>query len=181
MGCCVRPRVNATEDRGHFGPVGFSVIDGKHIGPFAVGAGQSPNRIAPDVARRLLPDLRFTRARLGYRDVSGVGNRFALIAAIIPADVLTTHTLFCLRTPLGRQQQHFLCALFNSSTLNAIVRMFMGGHVTTGLVESLPVPAWRDTPEQRYIAGLSVRLTRDPGDTAAQIELDQLVAAMYER
>ena len=44
--------------------------------------------------------------------------------------------------------------------LNAIVRMLMGGHVTTSLVESLPVPAWTGTRDQRRIAQLAWRLAR---------------------
>ena len=44
-------------------------------------------RSARPEARRLLADGRFARARLAYRDVSGATNRFALIAAIVPADV----------------------------------------------------------------------------------------------
>ncbi len=155
------------------------MIDGKHIAPFSVRPGASANCILPADAHRLLPDARFTRARLGYRDVSGAGNRRSLIAAIIPANVVTTHTLFCLRTALVEPQQHFLCGLFNSSTLNAIVRMLMGGHVTTGLVENLPVPAWTGTLEQLRIAALGERLTRSPADAAAQGELNAAVAEMY--
>ncbi len=127
-----------------------------------------------------MPDLRFMRPRLGYRDVSGAANRLALIAAVIPADVVTTHTLFCLRTALSAEQQYFLCALFNSSALNAIVRMLMGGHVTTALVESLPVPVWAATPEQRRIAELGERLTQAPTDAAAWEELHAVVGKMYE-
>ena len=159
--------LNATEDRSSFGPAGMPVIDGKHIGPFSVDCTKTPHRILRTDARGLMPDLRFARARLGYRDVSGAANRLALIAAVIPADVVTTHTLFCLRTPLGVEQQFFLCALFNSSTLNAIVRMLMGGHVTTALVESLPVPLWTATPDQRRVAALGEHLTRTPADAEA--------------
>jgi hypothetical protein len=171
--------LNATEDRGSFGDEGLPVIDGKHIGPFSVDSDRSLNRILPDAAARLMPDRRFARPRLGYRDVSAATNRFALIAAIVPANVVTTHTLFCLRTPLSREQQLFLCGLFNSSTLNAIVRMLMGGHVTTGLVESLPVPRWAGTPEQRRVAELAGQLAKDPTDDGALRALHDAVAKMY--
>src|SRR4030095_5207562 len=119
-------------------------------------------------------------ARLAYRDVSAATNRHALIAAIVPAHVVTTHTLFCLRTTFPRQQQDFLCALFNSSTMNAIVRMLMGGHVTTSLIESLPVPKWTGDDGQLRIAALGKRLTDAPMDRAAKEELAALVARMYE-
>jgi hypothetical protein len=75
-----------------------------------------------------------------------VSNRQSLIAAIIPAEAATTGTLFCLRSRVPIEQQHFLCALLNSYVLNALVRMLMGGHLTTTLIESLPVPRWAARP-----------------------------------
>ena len=51
----------------------------------------------------------------------------------MPGGVVTTHTLFCLRTPLPLSRQHFLCGVFNLYVLNAVVRLLMGGHVTTSL------------------------------------------------
>jgi len=127
----------------------------------------------------LLADRRYARPRLAYRDISGATNRFALIAAIVPADVVTTHTLFCLRTPLDLQRQRFLCGLFNSATLNTIVRMLMGGHVTTGLVEGLPVPAWTESAEQTRVAALAARLELDAADAQALGELNDVVRQMY--
>jgi hypothetical protein len=173
--------LNVTEDRSSFGPDGLIVIDGKHIGPFAVNTAASTRRITAHRAARLLPDGRFARLRLGYRDVSGASNRFTLIAAVIPANVVTTHTLFCLRTPLPLDQQYFLCGIFNSAAVNAIVRMLMGGHVTTSLVESLPVPLWTGAPEQLRVAALAKRLAAGPGDAGSMEELNRLVDAMYGR
>jgi hypothetical protein len=172
--------LNATEDRASFGAAGLPVIDGKHVNPFAVDTGSSARRIPESRARRILADARFTRARLAYRDVSGAGNRFTLIAAIVPAGVVTTHTLFCLRTPLSFVQQQFLCGLFNSATLNRIVRMLMGGHVTTTLVEGLPVPRWTGDADQIDVARLAARLEEDPAGQAAMEDLNRIVAAMYE-
>ena len=171
--------LNATEDRGSFGQEGLPVIEGKHLHPFTVDGARSSQRITVRDAGRLLPDRRFARARLGYRDISATTNRHALIAAIVPADVVTTHTIFCLRTPLDAMQQHFLCALFNSSTLDAIVRMLMGGHLTTALVESLPAPLWTGSADQRAIAELAARLEDRPGDAEAIQELHARVAAIY--
>jgi len=171
--------LNATDDRDSFGSTGLPVLDGKHIAPFAVLAEESPRRIDPEVAARLLPDRRFTRERLAYRDVSASTNRLALIAAIIPANVVTTYTLFCLRTAASHQQQDFLCALFNSGTMNAIVRMLMGGHVTTALIESLPVPKWTGDDRQLRIAALGKRLAEAPLDVAAKEELDREVEQIY--
>jgi hypothetical protein len=172
--------LNATEDRESFGAAGLPVIDGKHVNPFVVDTAASRRSILESRARRILPAARYTRARLTYRDVSGAGNRFTLIAAIVPAGVVTTHTLFCLRTALPLVQQQFLCGLFNSATLNRIVRMLMGGHVTTTLVEGLPVPRWTGETDQRDVARLAAGLEAEPANQAVMEELNRLVAAMYE-
>ena len=37
---------------------------------------------------------------LAYREVAAATNRLTLIAAILPADTITTHTVFCLKEPL---------------------------------------------------------------------------------
>jgi hypothetical protein len=153
--------LNASDDRKRFSNTGLSVLDGKHISPFRTSAGASERCIDAAVAREALPDLRFTRARLAYRDVSGVGNRRALIAAVIPGNVVTTHTLFCLRNPLPLEQQHFLCGVLNSDLIDGFVRMLMGGHVTTSLMESLPVPRWTGTARQQQIAAIALTLASD--------------------
>lgn len=171
--------LNATDDRGSFGTHGLPVVEGKHIGPFFVSAAAVTSRIDRAAARRLLPDCRFERPRVAYRDVSGVGNRLSLIAAMLPAGMVSTHTLFCLRTPLPLVQQHFLCALFNSYVLNAVVRLLMGGHVTTSLVEGLPVPAWKNTASERRIARLAARLARRRDLPRTNATLQALVAEMY--
>ena len=177
--------LNATEDRAHFGASGLPVIDGKHITPFRADPTVVTRWIRADAAAALLPTRPFARPRLAYRDVSGVGNRQTFIAAVVPAGVVTTHTLFCLRNPIPIDQQHFLCGLFNSSALNAAVRMLMGGHVTTGLVEDLPVPLWTGSVDQRRIAELAAWLSDTEGSIespvcrAALEELDKLVWAIY--
>jgi len=164
----------------HLGAQLYASIDGKHLNPFVVDVTASSRAILESRAHHLLPDARFTETRLAYRDVSGAGNRFTLIAAMVPAGVVTTHTLFCLRTPLPVTRQQFLCGLFNSATLNAVIRMLMGGHVTTSLVEGLPMPPWTGAPEQLEVARLAAGLATDPGDRSAMDELNRLVAAMYE-
>src|SRR5262249_48072793 len=110
---------------------------------------------------------------------SGAGNRWTLIAAIIPAGVVTTHTIFCLRTTVAVEQQHYLCGLFNSFVLNVVVRLLMGAHVTTSLVEQLPVPPWTDAPLQRRIARLAARLARGSSGRAAAA-LHCAVAQLYD-
>ena len=120
----------------------------------------------------------FTHHRLAYRDVSAVTNRTTLIAAVVPPDVLTTHTLLCLKEHLTIERLHFLCGLFNSYVLNAIVRALVGSHVTTTVVEALPVPCWGGTALQRTIALLSARLVgRHSSDRTARLQA--LVARLY--
>jgi len=133
--------LNATEDRQSLtddGP-GLPVFEGKHIEPFKADATMTRWRIAPVEADRLL-GRRHHRARLAYRDVASATNRVTLIAAILPAQSASTHTLFCLKSPLPHRAQQLLCALFNSLVLNYLVRMRVTTHVTTTVVERLPVP-----------------------------------------
>ena len=171
--------LNATEDREHFGPEGLPILEGKHVQPFSVDLAAPQSRIPQDTAARLLGGTRFTYARLAYRDVSGVTNRLSLVAAIVPANVLTSHTLFCLRSDLPIEQQHFLCGLLNSYVLNAVVRMLMGGHLTTSLVESLPAPARSGSRLERLIGALARRLASHPHATRTRARLQGLVARLY--
>jgi hypothetical protein len=78
------------------------------------------------------------------------------------------------------EAQHFLCGLLNSYVLNAVARMLMGGHLTTSLVEGLPVPSWsaEDTCHRR-IAGTSARLARGSESTRARALLHAAVAELY--
>jgi hypothetical protein len=174
--------LNVTDDRASFGDRGLPVVEGKHIQPFVADILTPRYRISTSAADLALPGRGFARARLAYRDVSAVSNRQSLIAAIVPPDVVTTHTLFCLRTPVPLEQQHFLCACFNSYVLNAIVRMLMGGHLTTSLVESLPVPPWHGpagSRRQRLIARLSRRRSRGGAPAEIDATLQALVALEY--
>ena len=170
--------LNATDDRDSFAPRGLPVIEGKHISAFRVDLAHPSARIERRDARRRLPLAPFDRPRLAYRDVSGVSNRTSLIAAVLPAGVVTTHTLFCLKTTLPIERQHCLCALFNSFVLNAIVRMLMGGHITTSLIEQLPVPPWSASPDELRIAELSTRLANGRS-AAAEAALQSAVARRY--
>jgi len=99
------------------------------------------NRSLMEVRPSAVVDLRVPRrARLAYRDVASATNRLTLIAAIVPARAVTTHTLFCLRTPLPLSAQRVLCALLNSYVANYLIRLRVNTHVTVSLVSRLPVP-----------------------------------------
>lgn len=151
--------LNATDDRALFGApgAGVPVIEGKLLEPFGVRADASRRSVKAAVASARLGQ-RWQRPRLAYRDVAGATNRLTLIAAILPAGVVSTHTLTCLRTPLSLERQHLLCGLFNSLVVNYLVRFRVGTHVTTDLVERLPLPRPADAPEDAAaIAALARR------------------------
>ena len=147
--------LNASDDRGLFEPIasapgGRPVIEGKQIEPFRVAVVAS--RLA--VRESIKTEHRVPRrARLAYRDVASAGNRLTLIAAIVPARAVTTHTLLCLRTPLPLPSQRVLCALLNSYVANYLVRLRVNTHVTVSLVSRLPVPVLQ--PEHPLFARLS--------------------------
>jgi hypothetical protein len=133
--------LNATDDKAHFTTdEGLPVIEGKHLHPFRVEVGESQQRLPARVARRVLPARPFERVRLGYREVAAATNRLTLIAAMIPAGVVTTHTVFCLKEPLAEDDQYFLCGMLNSYVANYLVRMRVTTHVTAGIMERLPMP-----------------------------------------
>jgi hypothetical protein len=135
--------LNATDDRSHFyeGHTGLPVIEGKHIEPFRALVDRAPRRISERSAARLLDAATtFSRARIAYRDVASASNRLTLIAAVLPAGVITTHSLFCLKTALSSDDQAFLCAMLNSYVANYLVRQVMTTHLGSTTVEALRVP-----------------------------------------
>src|SRR5207248_2376319 len=127
-----------------------------------------------------LPSTPCERPRLAYRDVASATNRLTLIAAILPAGCVSTHTLFCLRNPLRMAEQYFLCGLFNSLVVNYLVRMRVTTHVTTATVERLPIPAPGRSPSaERDIAALARLLSRR-FDRDAWVQLQARVATLYQ-
>jgi hypothetical protein len=148
--------LNASDDRELFVPIasgssGRPVVEGKQLEPFRVDVTRSHF----EVRQAATTDLRVPRrARLAYRDVASATNRLTLIAAIVPARVVTTHTLFCLRTPLPLPSQRVLCALLNSHVANYLVRLRVNTHVTVSLVSRLHVPLV--APEHPFFARLAV-------------------------
>jgi hypothetical protein len=93
---------------------------------------------------------------------------------------VSTHTVFCLRTPLPLHAQRVLCGLFNSFVVNFLVRLRVTMHVTTAIVEALPLPRPGEAPSTcREIAALARLLGRRP-DPAASARLQALVAHLYQ-
>ena len=174
--------LNASDDRGAFrdGGHGLPVVDGKHVEPFHVALDAVRRRISAADARRLLRSNRHLVPRLAYRDVASATNRLTLIAAVLPGRCVSTHTVFCLRTPLPSRAQYFLCGLFNSLVVNYLVRLRVTTHVTTATVEHLPIPTTAAAPAAaREIAALSRHLSRR-ADPAAFARLNARVAALYQ-
>jgi len=155
--------LNATEDRDAFraGPLGIPVVDGRHISPFQVDTTRVGRRIGVTEVARRLDVARIGRARLGYRDVASATNRVTLIAAVLPPGCACTHTVFTLRDARSSADQHLLCGLFNSLTVNYLARLRVSTHVTTAIVEWLPLPTRQAAPALcRTIAALARRLSR---------------------
>jgi hypothetical protein len=175
--------LNATDDRRHFteGSTGFPVVEGKHIAPFTVGLDAVRSRLPARVADSLLdPERTYRRARLAYRDVASATNRLTLIAAIVPAGAVTTHTLFCLRDEASDDIQHFLCGIFNSYVGNYLVRLRVTTHVGAAAIDRLPVP--RPSVLSRVfkeVACHSRTLSRDPTDRHSATELQATCAQLY--
>ena len=172
--------LNATDDRRHFGRAGLPIVEGKHIEAFQVHLDRCSQFVAPGQATRLLHAAPFHRPRLAYRDVASATNTTTLIAAILPASCVSTHTLFCLRTPLPPALQYFLCGLFNSLVVNYLVRTRVTTHVTTATVERLPIPLPGRSPSaQREIAAIA-RLLGRRFDRSAWATLNARIAGLYQ-
>ncbi|MEO7272554.1 MAG: N-6 DNA methylase [Vicinamibacterales bacterium] len=175
--------LNATDDKGHFvtGGTGLPVIDGKHIQPFIADSTQSTVRLPARIAERLtgVRDARH-RSRLAYRDVASSTNRLTLIAAIVPAGVVTTHTLFCSREALDDDQLLFLCGMFNSFVANYLVRLQVSTHVTVSLVSRLPMPQpARTSAEFHSIVTGASALQSGSADPALRASLQAAAARLY--
>jgi hypothetical protein len=111
------------------------VVEGKHVEPFRVALESVRHTVSAADARRLLRSHRHEQPRLAYRDVASATNRVTLIASLLPGGCVSTHTVFCLRTPLALPAQYFLCGVFNSLVVNYLVRLRVTTHVTTATVE----------------------------------------------
>ena len=175
--------LNATDDRRHFhnSGGGLPVLEGKHIEPFRAHLDRATARISEIAATRLLePRKTFLRPRLAYRDVASSTNRLSLIAAILPARVVTTHSLFCLKTPLSADDQTFLCGMLNSFVANYLVRLFMTTHLGSATVEGLRVPKpSSDAAPFRNIVDLCRELSAGTS-LRAYVQLQAWAASCYK-
>ncbi len=179
--------LNATEDRPHFVPLRarsslLPIVEGKQLSPFQVDLTRSIRGIPPEAASRLLSAATFSRARIAYRDVAGATNKLTLIAAMMPANVVSTHTVFCLKSDLDQRSQWCLLGLLNSLVANYLVRLSVTTHVTASLMSRLPVP--KPSPGSRAfdrVASLARALASTGVDANASdyAELNALAADLY--
>ncbi len=131
----------ALDDERDIGERDIPVIEGKHLAPFTVRLAD----VTRAVPRERWPWLRRRcasagRERLAYRDIASPTNRLTLIAAVLPAETVSTHTITCLKTALSSDEVWCLCGLLNSFVSNYLVRLRVTTHVTKTIVERLPVP-----------------------------------------
>jgi hypothetical protein len=155
------------------------VLEGKLIEPFRIFADRSRLELPAGAA---IGSRVPRRPRLAYRDVASATNRLTLVAAIVPARCVTTHTLFCLKTPLPLDSQHVLCALLNSFVANYLIRLRVNTHVTAALMSRLPVPMVEDATIAIRLAGLSRALSQGPGQVEQRqeyLDLQAIVAHLY--
>ena len=176
--------LNATDDRRQFVAVDGEltarpVLEGKHIQPFRASVERATCQLRTGGITKRVPQT----ARLAYRDVASATNRLTLIAAIIPARAVTTHTLFCLKTPLAVERQHVLCGLLNSFVANYLIRLRVNTHVSASLMSRLPVPRVEETdPAFERVARLARTLALGRIEVERMKEyaqLQALVARLY--
>jgi hypothetical protein len=112
--------------------------------------------------------------------VASPSNRLTLISAIVPAGVLTTHTVFCSREEVEEDVLLYLCGMLNSFVANYLVRLQVGTHVTVSMMARLPVPRpARDSGAFGTIVSRVKRLGASLDDWAAAAELQAAAAHLY--
>jgi hypothetical protein len=169
--------LNATDDRPRFVALGSRanltpIVEGKQLSPFQVDLSRSTHGIRGHTGR----------ARIAYRDVASATNKLTLIAAMLPAHVISTHTVFCLKSDLDEASQWCLLGLLNSLVANYLVRLHVTTHVTASLMSRLPVP--RPSPQSREFNRLatlaqSLAATGITDNSAEYAELNAIAANLY--
>ncbi len=177
--------LNATDDRALMvpsaeHPEGRPVVEGKMLTPFRVATHDCRLTLRRDAeGRHSVP----RHERLAYREIASSTNRLTLIAAMVPARAVTTHTVFCLKSILPEDSQHVLCAMLNSFIANYLIRMRVGTHVTAAIMAKLRVPRLDPVSEAfRSLATMSRTLTNATDDIEASpvfAEMQALVARLY--
>ncbi len=180
--------LNATDDRPHFVPLTpprdhvLPIVEGKLLSPFRIALDKATTGIPEAAAARLLDRASFERPRIAYRDVASATNKLTLIAAVLPARTISTHTVFVAKEAMDEEAMWCLLGLMNSLVANYLVRLQVTTHVTTALMSRLPMPrpATGSRPFKRlaHLARqLSVRGIE--ADEAGYAELNAIAARLY--
>ena len=163
LGGSIRPRAQRDRrSRATSARAGLPVLEGKHVTPFVVDIARAESRESSgDRAATLLPNRRFDRPRLAYRDVSGVGNQLSRsLRRSFPAGRRhDAHAVLSAHAAAELEQQHFLCGAVQ---LVRAQRRRAAAHGRTRHDESGREPAGAGvagTPRcERRIARLAARL-----------------------
>ena len=101
---------------------------------------------------------------------------------MLPANVISTHTVFCLKSDLDEESQWCLLGLMNWLVANYLVRLNVTTHVTAAVMSRLQVP--KPSPDSRAFARL-VSLARRLASTGMDAntddyaELNAIAAGLY--
>jgi len=180
--------LNATDDRPHFVPRHGSrrrllpIVEGKLLAPFRADIDRATLGIAANAAAKLLDRASFERARIAYRDVASATNKLTLIAAMLPAGTVSTHTVFVSKGPLGDRSRWCLLGLMNSFVANYLVRLNVTTHVTSSMMARLPVPRPPDGCEAfEQLVVLSQRLAAEGAENGREhyARLNAMAANLY--
>jgi hypothetical protein len=182
--------LNATDDRPNFVAMPsrhdqdvLTIVEGKHLEPFRALTTASTLGIHRRRAEALIDATRsFGRRRIAYRDVASATNRLTLIAAMLPSGAISTHTVYCSKTPLADEAHYCLVALLNSLVANYLVRLQVTTHVTTALMARLPVPKPHSgSVTFRALAGHARSLERTGinGHETVYAQINAIAARLY--
>jgi len=169
--------LNATDDRHRFVPLRsrsglLPIVEGKQLSPFTIDLSRSTHAIAATPSR----------PRIAYREVASATNKLTLIAAMLPANVVSTHTVFCLKSDLDRRSQWCLLGLLNSLVANYLVRLNVSTHVTAAVMSRLRVPRPAEgSRDFSRLAELAQHLAANgvDDDSATYAELNAIAARLY--
>jgi hypothetical protein len=169
--------LNATDDRHRFVPLRsrsglLPIVEGKQLSPFRIDLSRSTRAIAATPSR----------PRIAYREVASATNKLTLIAAMLPAGVISTPTVFCLKSQLDQGSQWCLLGLMNSLVANYLVRLHVTTHVTAAVMSRLRVPRPAEgSRDFSRLVELAQALAASGVDdnSAAYAELNAIAARLY--
>ena len=169
--------LNATDDKARFVPLGsrselLPIVEGKQLSPFQLDISRSSHGIATAPSQM----------RIAYREVASATNKLTLIAAMLPANVISTHTVFCLKTGLDEASQWCLLGLLNSLVANYLVRLTVTTHVTAAHMSRLRVPRPAASSSDFIRVGELAQQLAASGieeGSAAYAELNAIAARLY--